>query len=46
LVQGGWIIFDNKGVPKAAFQENAKQRIPVDAILAEMNKMQDEDEGK
>lgn len=41
LIQGGWIIFDKNGVPQAAFQENAKERIPVDDILAELKKIED-----
>lgn len=39
LLQGGWIIFDKEGVPKAAFQENAKERIPIDKIVEEVKKL-------
>ncbi|KAL3791915.1 hypothetical protein HJC23_010775 [Cyclotella cryptica] len=42
LIQGGWIIFDKSGVPQAAFQENAKERIPIDDILAELKKIEDQ----
>ncbi len=42
LIQGGWIIFDKNGVPQAAFQENAKERIPIDDILAELRKLEDQ----
>mmetsp|Transcript_42349 Transcript_42349/g.72326 ORF Transcript_42349/g.72326 Transcript_42349/m.72326 type:complete len:81 (-) Transcript_42349:479-721(-) len=38
-LQGGWILFDPSGTPKAAFQENAKQRVPIDDILKEMKLM-------
>mmetsp|Transcript_19307 Transcript_19307/g.41720 ORF Transcript_19307/g.41720 Transcript_19307/m.41720 type:complete len:125 (-) Transcript_19307:273-647(-) len=41
LIQGGWILFDANGIPKAAFQENAKERIPIDDILLEMQRMKD-----
>lgn len=40
FLQGGWILFDPSGVPQVAFQENAKQRIPIDAILKEVQSMQ------
>lgn len=33
FLQGGWILFDTTGAPQAAFQENAKQRVPIDDIL-------------
>ncbi|KAL3795509.1 hypothetical protein ACHAWO_007303 [Cyclotella atomus] len=39
LLQGGWIIFDTNGMPCAAFQENAKERIPIESILAEAKKL-------
>lgn len=39
FLQGGWILFDTNGVPKAAFQENAKQRVPIDSILKEVQSM-------
>jgi len=39
-IQGGWILFDKNGVPQSAFQEDAKQRIPIDDILSESKKMQ------
>lgn len=42
LIQGGWIIFDKSGVPQAAFQENAKERIPIDDILVELKKIADQ----
>lgn len=34
LIQGGWIIFDANGEPKAAFKEDANERIPINDILA------------
>lgn len=40
FLQGGWILFDPQGIPKAAFQENAKQRVPIDEILKEVQSMQ------
>ena len=39
FLQGGWILFDTEGNPKAAFQENAKQRVPIDDILKEVKAM-------
>lgn len=39
FLQGGWILFDRNGIPQAAFQENAKQRVPIDDILKEMKLM-------
>ena len=39
-IQGGWIIFDTNGIPQAAFQENAKKRVPIDDILKEVQSMQ------
>lgn len=42
FIQGGWILFDKDGLPKAAFQENAKVRVPIDDILKEMQNMHDE----
>ena len=39
-IHGGWILFDKNGVPQSAFQEDAKQRIPIDNILSESKKMQ------
>jgi len=41
-LQGGWILFDPNGTPKAAFQENAKMRVPIDDILKEVQSMQGE----
>jgi len=40
FLQGGWIIFDKEGIPQTAFQENAKQRVPIDDILKEVQLMQ------
>jgi len=34
FLQGGWILCDREGIPRAAFRENAKQRLPVDDIVA------------
>ena len=39
FLQGGWILFDREGIPKAAFQENAKQRVQIDDILKEVLSM-------
>jgi len=39
LLQGGWILFDTDGIPVAAFQEDAKKRIPIDVIIEEAKKM-------
>ena len=39
FLQGGWILFDREGFPKAAFQENAKQRVQIDDILKEVVSM-------
>lgn len=39
FLQGGWILFDREGNPKAAFQENAKKRVPIDDILKEVQSM-------
>lgn len=39
LLQGGWIIFDRDGFPRAAFQEDAKKRVPIDKIVDEVKKM-------
>jgi len=39
FLQGGWILFDPNGIPQAAFQENAKQRVPIDDILKEVKSM-------
>ena len=39
LLQGGWIVFDTDGVPRAAFQEDAKQRVPIDEIVDEVKKL-------
>ena len=39
LLQGGWIIFDRDGLPRAAFQEDAKQRVPIDKIVDEVKKI-------
>lgn len=41
LLQGGWILFDTDGTPRAAFQEDAKKRIPIDKIIEEVNKISD-----
>lgn len=41
LLQGGWIIFDKEGIPKAAFQENIKMRVPIDDILKEVKLLRD-----
>jgi len=51
FLQGGWILCDPDGKPKAAFQENAKTRVPIDAILKEVQSMsgskeQDSSDGK
>ena len=40
-LQGGWILFDKEGIPKAAFQENVKIRVPIDDILKEVKLMRD-----
>lgn len=40
FLQGGWILFDKEGIPQAAFQENAKQRVPLVDILKEVKSMQ------
>jgi hypothetical protein len=32
-------LFDKEGIPQAAFQENAKQRIPIDEIIKEVQSM-------
>jgi hypothetical protein len=39
FLQGGWILFDKEGIPKAAFQENAKKRVPIEDILKEVQSM-------
>ena len=39
FLQGGWILFDPKGLPQVAFQENAKKRVPIDEILKEVQSM-------
>jgi len=39
LLQGGWILFDTDGIPRAAFQEDAKKRIPIDKIIEEAKMM-------
>eukprot|EP00985_Skeletonema_marinoi_P024096 scaffold16518_cov139-Skeletonema_marinoi.AAC.12 len=39
LLQGGWILFDTDGIPLAAFQEDAKKRIPIDKIIEEAKMM-------
>lgn len=39
FLQGGWILFNQSGIPQAAFQENAKQRVQIDAILKEVQLM-------
>lgn len=39
FLQGGWILFDPNGIPQAAFQENAKKRVPIDDILKEVQSM-------
>ena len=44
FLQGGWILFDNEGIPKAAFQENAKKRVPIDDILKEVQSMRSNNE--
>lgn len=36
FLQGGWIIFGADGQPKHAYQEDAKQRIPVDKIAEDL----------
>ena len=41
LLQGGWILFDKEGIPKAAFQENVKMRVPIDDILKEVKLLRD-----
>ena len=33
------IVFDRDGIPRAAFQEDAKKRVPIDAIVDEVKKM-------
>ena len=42
ILQGGWILFKPDGEPVAAFQENAKKRVPIDDILAAIRKMREE----
>lgn len=44
FLQGGWILFDREGIPRAAFQENAKQRVPIDDILEEVKAMRNNNE--
>jgi len=39
FLQGGWILFDPSGTPRAAFQENAKKRVPINDILEEVQFM-------
>jgi len=39
FLQGGWILSNRSGIPQAAFQENAKQRVQIDAILKEVQLM-------
>jgi len=39
FLQGGWILFDPSGTPQAAFQENAKKRVPINDILKEVRFM-------
>jgi hypothetical protein len=41
FLQGGWILFDREGIPRAAFRENAKQRVPIDDLLKEVQLMRD-----
>lgn len=42
FLQGGWILFKPDGEPVAAFQENAKKRVPIDNIVAAIKKMREE----
>ncbi|EJK74624.1 hypothetical protein THAOC_03686 [Thalassiosira oceanica] len=42
FLQGGWILFKPDGEPVAAFQENAKTRVPIDEIVAAIKKMREE----
>ncbi|KAL3823371.1 hypothetical protein ACHAXA_008866, partial [Cyclostephanos tholiformis] len=42
FLQGGWILFDKEGIPRAAFRENAKLRVPIDDILKEVRLMRDD----
>jgi len=44
FLQGGWILFDKEGIPRAAFQENAKVRVPIDDLLKEVKLMRDNKE--
>jgi len=44
FLQGGWILFDKEGIPRAAFQENAKVRVPIDDLLKEVKLMRDSKE--
>ena len=44
FLQGGWILFDREGIPQAAFQENAKKRVPIEDILKEVQLMSDSKE--
>ena len=46
LIQGGWILFDKDGLPQAAFQENAKVRVPIDDIVKQMQRMHENEEKK
>lgn len=39
FLQGGWILFNPDGTPRAAFQENARERVPIDDILKEVESM-------
>merc|ERR1711937_261435 len=39
FVQGGWILFDPDGAPRAAFQENYKKPVPIEDILKEVKLM-------
>jgi len=41
LLQGGWILFDPKGEPITAFQENAKTRVPIDDIVEAVRGMRE-----
>lgn len=41
FLQGGWILFDKEGIPRAAFRENAKQRVPINDLMKEVQLMRD-----
>lgn len=45
LVQGGVIIFDRHGEPRAVYQELTGQELPVDDILAALTALQAEADG-